>query len=159
MHYLHQVSTKINLWVERSLAVMGLTMALVVIVQVFCRYALNASLFWSEELARYLLVWLSFLGATAAYQRRVHPSVDVLTGRLSARWRKRVGILVYLFSFILFAVMVYHGTAFAYFVRLQISPALAIPKWIIFSVIPLSGAIFSLHCLRFLVDELSGDTV
>jgi hypothetical protein len=52
--------------------------------------------------------------------------------------------------------MVFYGTQFAYFVRLQISPALNIPKWIIFSIIPLSGLVLMAHCLLFLVLELKG---
>ena len=154
-HLIHLLSTKVNQWVERSLALLGLTMACVVIVQVFCRYVLNSSLFWSEELARYLLVWPSFLGATAAYHRRLHPRVDVLTTRLSGNLSRGVRLLVHLFSSVLFGVMVYHGAAFAYFVRFQISPALAIPKWFIFMVIPISGIIFFLHLLWFMVDEFS----
>ena len=52
---------------------MAMAMAAVVAAQVFWRYGLNASLFWSEELARHLLVWMTFLGASTAYRRRVHP--------------------------------------------------------------------------------------
>jgi len=142
-----------NKWVERSLASFGITMAFVVALQVFCRYVLNHSLFWSEELARYLLVWLTFLGATAAYYRRVHPGIDILTLQLNQNFRKLCRILVHLLSLVLFAVMIYHGSEFAYFIRNQISPALSIPKWIIFIIIPISGTIFSLHCLTFIVAE------
>ena len=37
----------------------------VLVLQVFCRYALDASLSWSEELSRYLMIWLAMLGAVA----------------------------------------------------------------------------------------------
>lgn len=153
MELLIRTSQITNKWVERILASFGITMAFVVALQVFCRYILNHSLFWSEELARYLLVWLSFLGATAAYYRRIHPGIDILTLRLSPKSKKLCRIIVHLLSMTLFAVMVYYGSEFAYFIRGQISPALAIPKWIIFSIIPLSGTIFLVHCLTFLVLE------
>lgn len=153
MKLLFYASQVTNRWVERALASFGITMALIVALQVFCRYILNHSLFWSEELARYLLVWLTFLGATAAYYHRIHPGIDILTQRLNQKMQKLCRILVHLISLVLFFVMIYHGAQFAYFVRAQISPALALPKWIIFIIIPVSGTIFLVHCLSFLVNE------
>ena len=155
MKLIQDVSAFCNTWVERTLAVLGISMACVVILQVIFRYALNNSLFWSEELARYLLVWLTFFGASSAYYRSVHPSIDLLTTFLSEKMKTALAIAVHAISLCLFLVMIYHGTLFAYFVRLQISPAMAIPKWIIFSVIPISGIIFTLHCLSFMFSAIT----
>lgn len=157
MKFLRKASALTNTWVEHSLALMGITMACVVALQVFCRYILNSSLFWSEELARYLLVWLTFLGASSAYYRKVHPSIDLLTCRIRGVSKKILRITVHLFSLMLFAVMIYHGIFFAHFIRAQITPALGLPKWLIFSIIPLSGLLFLLHCLVFLVTDLQED--
>ena len=154
---LASISALCNDWVERSLAVMGIALALIVAAQVFFRFALNSSLFWSEELARYLLVWLTFLGASSAYFRGIHPGIDVLTAHLSGPWHRLCRTLVHLVSLTLFIVMIYHGSLFAHFVRAQITPALALPKWIVFSVIPLSGTLFLLHCLVFLCSDLAED--
>jgi TRAP-type C4-dicarboxylate transport system permease small subunit len=155
MKPLKDLSLFCNTWVERSLAILGFGMAGVVLLQVIFRYVFNNSLFWSEELARYLLVWLTFLGASCAYYRRVHPGIDLLTCRLNQKTRKAIEITVHAVSLCLFLVMIYYGTLFAYFVRLQISPALSIPKWIIFVVIPLSGILFSLHCIAFISSALT----
>ena len=129
---------------------MGMTMAAVVAVQVFCRYVLNASLFWSEELARHLLVWMTFLGASTAYRRRAHPGVDMVTNRLTAPMRRRVEVGVHWVSLAVFGVMVIYGIRFSWFVRLQISPALNLPKWFLFGIVPVSGAICLIHALAFL---------
>lgn len=155
IRFLEHLSTLCNTWVERIVAAMGITMTCIVVAQVFSRYVLNASLFWSEEMARYLLVWLTFLGASCAYYRRVHPGIDIITMRLKGTLKKTCRIAVHLVSLGFFVVMIYQGSAFAHFIRSQISPALAIPKWIIFSVIPLSGIFFLLHCLVFLVAEIA----
>ena len=77
MESLERLSRKINFWVEYLLFGLGFAMAALVAVQVFFRYVLNHSLFWSEELARYFLVWLTFLGASVAYYRKVHPGIDI----------------------------------------------------------------------------------
>ncbi|MFC1859844.1 TRAP transporter small permease [Thermodesulfobacteriota bacterium] len=141
---------------EYLLCGLGLSMTVIVAVQVFSRYVLNHSLFWSEELARYMLVWLSFLGATAAYRRNVHPGIDVITNRLPASMRKGAAILAHSATITLFGIMIVYGFKFSYFVRLQITPALHIPKWIILGIIPLSGLIFLCHGLNFLLNEFTG---
>ena len=57
---------------------------------------------------------------------------------------------------VLFGVMIFFGIKFSYFVRFQISPALYLPKWIVFSIIPLSGLIFMVHGVTFLLGEIQG---
>jgi TRAP-type C4-dicarboxylate transport system permease small subunit len=154
---LEKLSLTVNSWIEYLLFGLGLTMTVVVAVQVFFRYVLNHSLFWSEELARYLLVWLSFLGDSVAYRRKAHPGIDVLYLKMPAALQSIAATTVYLASLALFAVMIFYGCRFAYFVRLQISPALYISKWIIFSIIPISGAILMLHGVNFMLHELAGE--
>lgn len=129
-------------------------MTLIVIIQVFFRYVLNHSLFWSEELARYLLIWLTFLGASVAYYRRMHPGIDLLYIRFSPRVKRQARLAVHGVSLSLFFVMIWYGCQFAYFVRLQTTPALDLPKWIIFSAIPVSGIILTVHAIAFLINEL-----
>ena len=156
MNFFERLSRTINNWVEYSLFGLGFSMTLIVAVQVFCRYVLNHSLFWAEELSRYLLVWLTFLGASVAYRRNVHPGIDVVYNRLPDIIQKIFSNTVHFISIALFAVMIFYGIKFSYFVRLQISPALYIPKWIIFSIIPFSGLIFMVHGLSFLVNAFQG---
>ena len=151
-----KLSLGLNLAVEGGLFALGLTMAVIVITQVFFRYVVNDSLFWSEELARYLLVWLTFLGATSAYYRGVHPKIESLAKLAPSKVRLASRVLVHLVSLALFAVLIIYGAKFSYFVRFQITPALNIPKWTVTSVIPVSGVIFCFHNLRMLLEELMG---
>lgn len=141
---------RLNQAVEGSLFGMGLAMGLLVAVQVFFRYALNHSIFWSEELARIMLVWLSFLGASAAYYRGSHASVAFLAARLSPAAQKSLALAGHLLALIFFALMLVCGVKFAYFVRLQYTPALGIPKWLPHAAIPLSALIMLVHCLGML---------
>ena len=151
---LDRLSRALNSIIERCLFGIGLSMAALVAVQVFFRYVLNHSLFWSEELARFLLIWLTFLGASVAYHRRAHPGIDTVTLLLPPYLKKTAAVCVHLASLALFGVMIIYGCQFAYFVRLQISPALVLPKWIIYSIVPFSGAVLMLHALAFFVKDL-----
>jgi len=148
---IERVSIACNRYAEYLLLLLGVSMTATVILQVFCRYVLNHSLFWSEELARYLLVWLTFIGATVAYHRNMHPGVDILFKRLDRASRDRIRQIVHLVSLVFFLVMIWYGCTFAYFIRVQTTPALSLPKWLIFSIIPISGALLSLHGAAFLL--------
>ena len=150
------LSAGLNRGVEFSLFTGGLTMALVVAVQVFCRYVLNHSLFWSEEVARYLLIWITFLGATVAYRRRSHPGIDLISSRLPEGGRRLLRLLVELGGAAFFVVMLVWGWRFAWFVRFQVSPALGLSKGLVYAVVPLAGAIMLFHALAFLAGEVAG---
>lgn len=153
---LAKISFHINRWVEYTLFSLGMTMTFTVALQVFFRYVLNQSLFWSEELARFLLIWLTFLGASCAYCRQVNPGVDVLFAKLPQTFRKILSSAVHLISLLFFSIMILYGYQFAFFVRAQISPALQVPKWTIMIIVPVSGLIMAVHGLNFLVKELKG---
>lgn len=87
---INKASFRLNQWVEYLLFTLGFSMTALVAVQVFCRYVLNESLFWSEELSRFFLVWLTFLGASCAYYHKVNPGVDFLYIKMSASLQKNL---------------------------------------------------------------------
>lgn len=157
MRLFEKVSAQINQGVELLLIVIGVCMTSIIMVQVFYRYVLNDSLFWSEEVVRFLLVWMAFLGASAAYWRKLHPSMDMLFNYLSLPSREKVTIVIHLISMILFSFMIVSGFQFAYFIRHQIFPTLMMPKWVVFIIIPISGMILLFHCITFAIMALGGN--
>ncbi len=101
---------------------------------------------------------MTFLGASCAYYRKVNPGVDFLYAKMPTLLKKISAVLTHLVSMALFLVMILYGYQFAYFIRLQISPALQIPKWVVLSIIPVSGAILLFHAVTFLIAELKGES-
>ena len=154
---LNKISELVNKGVEYLLFGMGFGMSILVAVQVFSRYVLNHSLFWSEELSRFLLVWITFLGASVVYYRGANASVDFLYLRLGKIGRRNLDLIVNIVSLIFFTVMMIYGWQFAHFVRTQVSAALYLPKWIPHSIIPISGAILVIHSLNNLWKDLTAD--
>lgn len=61
-----------------SATVLISAMVIVLTLQVFFRYVVKAPLYWSEELARFLLIWAVFAGATFAFRHRTHMAIDVV---------------------------------------------------------------------------------
>lgn len=147
--YEHRLG-QLNRCIEVAVSSLGLLMTVTVALQVFFRYVLNNSLFWAEELARYQLVWISFLGATIAYFRGIHPGVDVLFRQLAVSSQKRMQLLVHLVCIFFFTVVLLAGLQFSWFVRFQLSPAMGIPMWIVMSIIPFASLVLLLNAFCFL---------
>lgn len=145
MGWVHALSHGLNRAVELVIGLLAMLMAVVTGLQVFFRYGLNHSLFWSEEVGRILLVWITFLGATAAYRRKAHVGIDLVVGRLALAKQRLVERCVLGLSSLFFLVLIGWGVRFIRFVASQKTAALGLPLGLPYSVIPLSGLIFLVH--------------
>src|SRR5674476_1078766 len=67
-HWLQRISVQVNILMEKLLLLAGIAIAIILFIQVLARY-LGSSLSWSEEVGRYLLITITFQGATVAYKR------------------------------------------------------------------------------------------
>ena len=64
----------------RSLAWIFLAlMTLFIVTQVFCRYLLNSSLFWPEDVSLMMMIWVAFAVAPIAYRQGTNVSLDTLS--------------------------------------------------------------------------------
>jgi len=82
-------------------------------VQVTYRYFLSGSLIWAEEVCRYLLVWMTFLFAGAAFQRGDIVAVELLTRTLAPRVRRWLMMPAYVVTAVFLATLVHFGWRFA----------------------------------------------
>lgn len=76
-----------------------------ILVQVFCRYVLNDSLPWSEELARYLMVWMTFLTLPVVSRAKQHAALDIILGALP----RRLSLLLELVLYVLIGIVLYYA--------------------------------------------------
>jgi TRAP-type C4-dicarboxylate transport system permease small subunit len=83
----------LDLALDRVTVALLTILLLVVGAQIFARYVLNHSLFWSEELARYLFIYLVFLGAAIVLRRDGHIQVSFFVERFPLRLQRGVVIL------------------------------------------------------------------
>jgi TRAP-type C4-dicarboxylate transport system permease small subunit len=116
--------------------------------QVFSRYALQSSSSFTEEVARYLLIWIGLLGAAFVSGQRQHLSIDILGPKLeeAKRIKLRMGINVLIIAFSL-GVMIIGGSNLVYVNYLlgQTSAALNIPLGTIYLVLPISGVLVIIY--------------
>ena len=125
--------------------------------QVFSRYVLNDPSSFTEELARFLLIWVGLLGASYAAGQRMHLAVDILPSRLQGEKKIYLDILI-LSLIIVFAmtVMVFGGARLVTITLFlgQMAAALQMPLGYVYTILPLSGLLIAFYALFYLIDEL-----
>jgi len=125
-----------------ALVIIMSAMVLNVLWQVFTRFVMGTPSSFTDELARYLMIWAGILGAAYVAGKDMHVAIDVLPQRFNKATQKRLSAAVKI-AVILFAisVMVIGGIRLVYitFVLEQLSPALQIPLAYVYLVIPISG--------------------
>lgn len=113
-----------------------------VVWQVFSRYILNAPSTFTDELARFLLIWVSLLGAAYFSGKNMHIAINVLPERLSPTNQRKLNILIRIFiiAFVL-CVLVIGGGVLVYYTYTyrQITPTLQIPMALVYLIGPISG--------------------
>lgn len=118
-----------------------LVTALVLFINVALRYLFNSSTSWAEELIRYLMVWITFIGTSLCVRQSAHIRMDFLLGRFSERTKRAVGRVVFGLSALFCLALTWYGvrlTAFSYRMG-QTSPALGIPIWAVYLCVPVGS--------------------
>jgi TRAP-type C4-dicarboxylate transport system permease small subunit len=126
--------------------------------QVFTRFVLKNPSTWSEELAVFMLIWVSLLGAAVALNRGAHLGIDYFVGKLSPRKRLCTEIFVFLcISIFSLTVMVLGGIDLVTStLKLeQLSPALGIKVGYVYLAVPTSGFFLVLYSVIGLVERLA----
>ena len=137
---------RINRILEIALIFILSILVIDVLWQVFSRYVLSSPSSFTDELAGYLLIWVSLLGAAYVAGRQEHLAIDILLQRSRPARRKRIQLLIYLVILVFaLTVMVIGGIWLVYtrFVLDVKSAALELPLGYVYIVLPLSGLLIS----------------
>jgi len=128
--------------------------------QVFTRFILQNPSSFTEELARYLLIWVGLLGAAYASGKKMHLAIDIILENLKGAAKKtaELTIQVFIFLFALF-VMVIGGIRLVTITLTlnQISAALRIKLGYVYLVIPISGILILFYAAAFIMDHSSAE--
>ena len=122
-------------------------MAALVFANVVTRYAFGFSLNWSEEIARYAMVWVTYLGAGLALREGQHVAIEYLQTLLPARFRPYARALVWLVILLFLIVLTVAGFRFSAFAWQQRSPVMGWRMGAVYLTIPLGAMLFALHLL------------
>lgn len=94
---------------EVLLVIMFVVMVLVIFLQVIMRYGFNSSLSWSEELGKFLFVWISWFGISIGSKRGEHIKITMLVDKLSPRGAQIANIVSELVVLGICAITAYYG--------------------------------------------------
>lgn len=143
--------TLLNKIIENLLVVIFAALVLDVVWQVASRYLIGQSSSFTEEFARFALIWLAILGA--AYingQPEGHLSMDFLVDKLSPQKRKvrRRNIQFFMILFAVIVMIIGGGNLVYITLKLgQTSPALHVPLGYVYAIVPVSGLLIVYFCI------------
>jgi TRAP-type transport system small permease protein len=129
---------------------------LIIIVAVVARYGFDHAISWSEEVPRYILIWISFLAGASCVLRREHVGFEVLFNALPPKWRRVLGVflntLILLFGWVVFR----YGIEFVREFGSDLMETIPHTNYWYYTAMPVSGFLIMLFSFKHIVDELIG---
>ena len=140
--------------------IIGFLLALMVILvfsNVIARYFLNSALAWSEEISRFMLIWVAFLGSVLAYVRNEHLGLDILITVLPPRSSRVVLVFANLLVIAAIFVLLHGGWSITShtFNSGWTSPALSIPYGVVYMIVPVCSLLLLLQAFVKLRENIS----
>lgn len=157
------ISTKVAVFERISCAVLISVFTAVLLANVFSRYLFDSPLFFAEELALLLLVWMGYLAVSYSIYRSEQIGMGLVVDKLSARNKQLVAIvvdviLIVISGLLLWAALGWMQSSSVFFER---AVALNVPKWPFYLVVPLFWALTLIHLIDHLLARIvtadSGD--
>ena len=135
---------RLNRWVVIALMAV---MAVLVFANVVSRYLLNYSMIWVEELTRYMMVWVGFIGSGLVLRFGAHVAVDVFQDLLPARAAQTLRASIVVILATTFATMAWLGFRYVAFAWDQETPVLNWNFGIVYLAIPIGSLLMLAHLL------------
>lgn len=142
--------------IDFLLAMILAAMAIIVFTQVVFRYALNAPLSWPEEVARLMIVWLTFVGGYMALREKKHIGFNLLIKKLPLKTRQYVVVAGKVLIILFLLVMIKEGVAFAQKFANVPMPYTQFPIGkVAYTVFPISGVLMLLQMIQDLSEAIA----
>ena len=143
MEAFDRVLLRLNRWL---VIIILAAMAMMVFANVALRFLTDTSILWVEEVSRYLMIWLTFLGAGLVLRYGGHIGIDTLQESFP-RHAESVRWVIFVFLMAFFGFMVWIGTRYAMLTWGQTTPVMQIPVGIVYLAMPVGFALLIVHLL------------
>lgn len=135
--------------IEYFLALLMVGIVVSVFWQVFTRFILNDPSSWTEEVARFMMIWVGFLGAAVGLRYGMHMSIVFVINKIKNKiGRKAIDVLIIVLIMCIGIVMLFYGYKYMVTGKDRVSMALQINMAYIYAVVPLSGLLTVLNSLE-----------
>ncbi len=129
-------------------------MTVLIFWQVFARYVVGNSLTFSEEVSRFLMIWMTFLGAAYAIRQGTLIAVDILPDFTKGKLSKAIKITSYLVALIFYFVLIKFGWEMSQSVSFQTSPAISISMFWPMLATSVGGVLMFINTIAVLIEEI-----
>ncbi len=144
MRTFERMFVALNKWVVVLLLA---AMSTIVFANVSLRYLSNFSITWAEEVARYLMIWMTFLGAGLSLRIGGHVAITNLHDFLGIRLQRALRALIGLLLICFFVAMMWIGYEYMTRMGRQLTPATRIPFSYIYAAMPIGFVLMIVHLL------------
>jgi len=130
--------------------------SLLVFVQVVLRYVFNYSLSWSEEVARYLIVWFIFIGSSIAVREKAHATMDALVTYLPEKGKRIFSLLTNLLCIVFCIVLIWSGSTMVSGVIEfgTVTPSTGMPMYIPYLAVPVGASLMLIRFIQLLIHNM-----
>lgn len=149
-------SETLSRWLEYFCAAILGVIVFVVFANVVGRYFFNSPIRWSDEVAQYMFLWLSYLGALAALMRGQHYSVPNLIEMLPRVPSAMVKTFSDLIVLAILGALIWYGYQLVDRLSFQTSLTLGLPVYYVYSALPLTAALMALFVCGQIINRLRG---
>jgi TRAP-type C4-dicarboxylate transport system permease small subunit len=150
---MYKLLDRIEKGLDAVLILMMIVMGGSVVLQVASRYVFNRPTSWSEELARDLFVWITFLGAAVVIRKRRHVDVTVLTDRLPPGAAKVVYLVSDVAVLFMLGALTWAGAGLAIMAHRQLSAAMDLPMSLAYSAMPVGTGLMFVFLVATIIWE------
>lgn len=152
-----QLSLGINWVVERACVLLVVLLVVDVWLGVLVRYVIPLPITFTEELARYLMIWMALLAVSSAIIHRQHIGVEFIFMRLSPSTRRCLAIAFDLLGFAFFAILFWYGLGFTERGFSRTTMIFGMPRGYAFAAVPLAAFLAALQLLLTAIHDFAAE--
>jgi TRAP-type C4-dicarboxylate transport system permease small subunit len=143
------------------ICVLMAAMVINVLWQVFTRFVLKNPSSFTEEAARYMMIWVGLLGSAYAAGKKSHLALDLITARLQGGRKRASNLFIHALVLLFALTVLVGGGGRLVWIQLSLgqqSAALQLKLGYVYLAVPLAGLFIVFYSALFLVETLRGET-
>jgi TRAP-type C4-dicarboxylate transport system permease small subunit len=134
------------------IALIGTIMVIVVFTNVISRYIFQSTIPWAEELARFLFIWVTFVGAILANDKSEHMRLDFVVDIFKGKFRKTIEIVAYLIVIVLLGFLIHGSARYSMSQMDWQSSALGVKHGMVYIIAPISFSVMGIQYICRFID-------
>jgi TRAP-type C4-dicarboxylate transport system permease small subunit len=150
------VGDKLEKFLEKMVGLLTGVMVLLLMAQVATRYVLRGSMYWAGEMAVWVFIWITYLGAALLYRRKGHIVVKLIDFVLSKRAKKIVEILTDIIVAVFIVIIFYYSIPVVQAYSNQYATAIHISRGLMFLSLPVSLVLIFIFMIDSILQKIRG---